>query len=81
MHLTINLDNAQSSAIDSAATKTGLTREQVVLEAVDHLVLKREFGADGYAQLMAGIADDEAGRYASDDEVAAVFRKYGVRKR
>ena len=79
MQITVTLNDSQSAAVLSAAEKTGKDSEQVLLEAVDLLALRDELGPDGFAELMAGIADDAAGRYASDKEVDAVFKKYGAR--
>jgi Ribbon-helix-helix protein, copG family. len=81
MQITITLNDAQHKAVESAAAKTGKDREQVVLQALDQLLLREELGADDYARLMAGLADIEAGRFASDERVDAVFNKYGVQRR
>ena len=80
MQITVKLNEMQSAAVLSEAKRTGMDSEQVVLEALELLALRDELGPDVFAELMAGLADDAAERYASDEEVDAVFKKYGARQ-
>ena len=80
MQITVTLSQEQTAGVEAAAAKTGQDREQIVLQAIDYLILREELGPDGYARLMASLADEAAGRFATDAQVDAVFRKYGARK-
>ena len=79
MQFTLNLDKEQLAAIDAAAAKTGMSREDAVRRAIYHMAILDKAGPKLYAELAPGLADSEARRYATDEEVAGVFAKYGIR--
>ena len=77
--ITITMDNDQLAALDKMATEKGLNREEVVKRALYRMAILEKAGPELYAELVPGLNDIEAGRFASDEEVEAVFRKYDAR--
>ena len=77
--ITITMDNDQLAALDKMATEKGLNRKEVVKRALYRMAILEKVGPELYAELVPGLNDVEAGRFASDEEVEAVFRKYDAR--
>lgn len=74
--LTITLDEATLSALDDLAVRTESTRDALVHEALGNFL---ELQAWQMRKIEEGIAAADRGDFASDEEVARVFAKYGVR--
>lgn len=79
MQLTITIDSSRLAGIDKMAAIAGMEREVFVKEALEHLLPHDEEDLEILAELLAGLQDIREGRIASEEEVDAVFRKYGAR--
>lgn len=74
--VTFELDDETLSALDDYAARVERPRSALVNEALAEWLA---FQKSQVEEIEAGLADADAGRFASDEEVAAVFLKYGVR--
>jgi predicted transcriptional regulator len=72
---TIQLDEETSCALGALATRLDRSPTALVHEAVGEWIA---FQRTQIEEIEAGIADADAGRFATEEEVAAVFAKYGV---
>ncbi|WP_421929782.1 CopG family ribbon-helix-helix protein [Neoaquamicrobium sediminum] len=64
-----------SRRIDALAARSSLTREQIIEDALAHgrsLAWQEKW----IAGVQDGIEDADRGRFASDEEIAAVLNKY-----
>lgn len=64
-----------SRRIDALAARSSLTREQIIEDALAHgrsLAWQEKW----IAGVQEGIEDADRGRFASDEEIAAVLNKY-----
>ena len=77
--ITVAMNSEQLAALDSMAAEKGLSREDTVKRAIYRMAILEKSGPELYAELAPGLDDAEAGRFASAEEVDAVFRKYGAR--
>ena len=74
--VTIELDEETLSALDAFVAKLDRPRSILVGQALEEWLAVQEWQLK---EIEAGIADADAGRFATEEEVAAVFAKYGVR--
>jgi predicted transcriptional regulator len=72
--VTIELEGKTLSLLDELATRLARPRAAIVQQALEEWLAAE---AEDIAQIEAGTEAD-AGLFASDDEVAAVFARYGV---
>jgi predicted transcriptional regulator len=73
--ITIQLDDKVLGELDALAAKVERPREELLGEAVvDYLA----FQHSQIEEIEAGLAEADRGEFASDEEVAAVFAKFGV---
>ena len=72
---TISIDEATLTALDDLAARTASSRDALVHQALESYL---ELQAWQLKEIEAGVADADAGNFASDEEVAAVFAKHGV---
>ncbi len=79
MQVTINLDREQLAGIDKMAEVAGMEREALVKEVLDHMIPRNDEDQEILAECLAGLNDIREGRIASEEDVDAVFRKYGAR--
>ncbi|PWE55577.1 transcriptional regulator [Metarhizobium album] len=71
----VEISEDLSRRIDMLAERSTLTRDQIIEDALSHgrsLAWQEKW----LAGVAAGIADAEAGNFATDDEIAAVLNKY-----
>ncbi|MUM78896.1 ribbon-helix-helix domain-containing protein [Pseudodesulfovibrio sp. F-1] len=68
-------DPEKIEALDSLAKRTGTSRNKLINRALDDLL---EHQAWFMREVMDGIAEAERGEFATEDEAAAVFKKYGA---
>lgn len=73
--VTIDLDEKTLTALDNFAANMEQSRSGMINLALQEWLAAQ---VDIISDIKAGIADADAGRFASDEEVAAVFAKYGV---
>jgi predicted transcriptional regulator len=74
--VTFQLKQETISALDAYAARADAPRSTLVDQALEEwLDLKRS----QLEEIEAGLADADAGRFATDEEVGAVFEKYGAR--
>ena len=73
--VTIDLDEKTLTALDRFAANMEQSRSQMINQALEEWLAAQ---VDIVADIEAGIADADAGRFATDEQVAAVFAKYGV---
>lgn len=73
--VTIDFEERTLAALDALAVRAEQSRSALV-----NLVLEQWLAAQAWeiAEIEAGIADADAGRFASDEAVAAVFARHGV---
>jgi predicted transcriptional regulator len=72
---TINIDEPTLTALDNLAVRLERSRDALIREALEDYL---EFQAWQVRKIEAGLAAADRGEFATDDEVAAVFAKYGV---
>jgi predicted transcriptional regulator len=70
--ITFRLDQAKRELLDQIATGLERDRSYVLNSAID---LYLDVNQWQIAEIQAGIAEADAGDFASDDEVAAVFTR------
>ncbi len=68
-------DPEKIEALDSLAKKAGITRNQLINHVLDDYL---EHQAWFMREVAEGVAEADCGEFATDEEVAAVFTKYGV---
>ncbi len=71
----VEISEDLSRRIDMLAERSTLTRDQIIEDALSHgrsLAWQEKW----LAGVEAGIADADAGNFATDDEIAAVLNKY-----
>lgn len=68
-------DPEKIEALDSLAKRTGTSRNKLINRALDDLLEHQAWFA---REVMDGIAEAERGEFATEDEAAAVFKKYGA---
>jgi predicted transcriptional regulator len=71
----IRLDQETLSQIDAIAAAEGRSRNWLLQQAVKDVL---EIRASYEAAVQKGIEQARAGRFATDEEVEAVFSKYGA---
>jgi predicted transcriptional regulator len=75
----LTLDESLLKEIDDIAAFTERTRDQVIQQALKTAARKhREYMEKYVAMVEEGIVQADAGMFASDEEVKAVFARYGV---
>jgi predicted transcriptional regulator len=74
--VTIELDEETLSALDAFAAKLDRSRSALVSQALEEWLALQDWQIK---EIEAGVADADAGRFATEDEVAAVFAKHGAR--
>lgn len=70
-----NLSDDISRRIDALAARSSLTRERIIEDALSHgrsLAWQEKW----IAGVQEGIEDADNGRFASEEEIAAVLNKY-----
>jgi predicted transcriptional regulator len=73
--VTIQLEGEALSLLDELAARLARPRAELVQQAVEEWLAVE---AEHIARIEAGLAEADAGAFASDEEVAAAFAKYGV---
>ena len=71
--LTIQISDETLETLDRVAAATNTSRAELISRAIDGYLQASE--ADT-ARIREGLAAAEAGNFAGDDEVSAVFQKY-----
>ena len=71
--LHISVSRALKEQIDNLARATGRDQSQIAQDAVSAYVA---FEAEQLAKIHRGIADADAGRFATDEEMEASFNRY-----
>ncbi len=72
---TVTIDEATLTALDDLAARTDSSRDALVQEALGRFV---ELQTWQIRKIEAGLAAAERGEFATEDEVAATFGKFGV---
>lgn len=70
---TIRIDDELAAKLDDLAKQTDRSRSWLAARAIEDYVALNEWQI---AKIKEGIADADAGRFASDEEVEAVFARY-----
>jgi predicted transcriptional regulator len=73
--VTFELEEGTVSALDAYAARVDRPRSALVNQALGEWLALQQWQLE---QIEAGIADADAGRFATDKEVAAVFARYGI---
>ena len=73
--VTISIDETTLTALDDLAVRTDLSREALVHQALENYL---ELQAWQLKKIQGGLAAADRGDFATDEEVTAVFSKYGV---
>ena len=73
--VTIQLDDKVLGELDALAAKIERSREDLLGEAVADYLAFQQWQVE---EIEAGLAEADRGEFASDEEVAAVFAKFGV---
>jgi RHH-type rel operon transcriptional repressor/antitoxin RelB len=71
--LQISVSRALKEQLDNLAQSTGQDRSQIALDAVSAYVT---FEAEQLAKIHRGVADADAGRFVTDEEMEASFNRY-----
>ncbi len=71
--LQLRLSNATAAQIEQLAEATGQDQSQLAEQALSAYVA---FEAEQLARIHRGIADAEAGRFATDEQMEATFNRY-----
>jgi predicted transcriptional regulator len=71
--LTVRVSAQLQDRLDAIATAIGRPRSWVIKRALETFV---ELGADQVEEIKRGLAEADAGEFASDAEVEALFRKW-----
>lgn len=74
--ITLRLSESTSALLDEMATRLDRPPEELAEQALRQFLSGQ---ADMVAELEAGIADAEQGRFASDERIAQVLGRFGVR--
>ncbi len=74
--VTIDFEEKTLTALDALAARAEQSRSALVNLAMAQWLAAQ---AGEMAEIEAGLADADAGRFASDEAVAAVFAKHGVK--
>ena len=72
-HVTMELDERTLTTLDGFAAAMELSRTGMIDRALKEWLAGQ---ADFVAQVQAGIADADAGRFVDDDEIARIVRKF-----
>jgi predicted transcriptional regulator len=72
---TVRLQDETASKLDRIAEKMDRSRAYVAAQAIEDFVAREEWQL---AEIEAGLSEAEAGEFASDKDVAAVFAKYAT---
>jgi predicted transcriptional regulator len=75
--LTVRLDEETLSALDRLAERTRRSRSWLVSRAVEEYVSLNEWQI---ARIEEGIAAADRGDFASEEEMAGIWRKFSSRK-
>ena len=75
VELTIKLPAAIAARVKRIASEAGNSEEAVLSAALESYVY---LTAEQMVEVELGIREADAGKFASDEEVRAVFAKYGV---
>jgi RHH-type rel operon transcriptional repressor/antitoxin RelB len=71
--ITVRLDAEKRAALDALATATDRDRSSLINDALDaYLAANRE----QLARIQEGLRQAEAGKFATDDEVAAAYARW-----
>ncbi len=73
--VTIELEGRTLSLLDELAARLARPRAAIVQQALEEWLAVE---AEQIAHIEAGLAQADAGLFVTDEEVAAVFAKYGV---
>lgn len=71
--ITIRISDDTAERLDQLARKLDRSQATIAEQAVAYFVAREEWQV---AEIEAGLAEAEAGDFASADDVAAVFAKY-----
>jgi predicted transcriptional regulator len=74
--VTIEFNEETLTALDAFVARSDLSRSALVNLALEEWLAGQ---ASQIAEIEAGIADADTGRFATDEKVAAVFAKHGVK--
>jgi predicted transcriptional regulator len=74
---TVRLDDETLEALDELAEKTERSRNWLVAQAVQDFVALNAWQLE---KVEAGIAAADRGDFATDEEVARVFKKFGAQR-
>lgn len=77
--LTVTISDDAAAELESRARENNASVERVAAQIVEDAVddWRRYFSAEDVAAIEQGMADAERGAFASDDEVADVFNRFG----
>ncbi len=73
--VTIDLDDTILSALDGFASTMARSRDGIIILALQEWLAAQ---SDFIAHVKAGIADAEAGRFVSQEEMERIAGKYGA---
>lgn len=72
---TVHLPEKTAARLDRLANKLSKPADSVAADAIEDFLAREQWQL---AEIEAGLAEADRGEFASDDEVNAVFAKYGV---
>lgn len=73
---TVRLDEDMRGALDALAEALGRDRSALVKEAIESYLAAQAWQEN---HIRAAVAEADAGRFASEDEVTAAFARWGVK--
>ncbi|HEY8565677.1 MAG TPA: hypothetical protein VIL65_09270 [Beijerinckiaceae bacterium] len=74
--VTVQINEETLAAFDAYAHRIDQSRDVLLTQALEEWLTVQNWQLE---QIDAGIADAEAGNFASDEEVAAIFAKHGIK--
>lgn len=73
---TVRVSDETAQKLDQLAEKMDRSRSYVAVQAIDDYIARETWQL---AEIEAGLAQANRGEFATDEQVAAVFAKFGVR--
>jgi predicted transcriptional regulator len=73
--ITVHLPDETAARLDRLADKPSKPADSVAAEAIEGFLAHEEWQV---AEIETGLAEADRGEFATEDEVNAVFAKYGV---
>jgi predicted transcriptional regulator len=73
--ITVHLPDETAARLDRLADKLSKPADSVAADAIEDFLAREEWQL---AEIEAGLAEADRGEFATEDEVNAVFAKYGV---